>query len=117
LCLWPSAHSYSEVSEVSRASVRRALLAQLEAMGADQDHFVDLVKDYISLYDVKNKLIKDIKQRGVMYVDVNSVGAEMQKNNPSVRELVNVNRQMLALLRELGISTDTVPPREDDDEM
>ena len=41
----------------------------------------------------------------------------MQKNNPSVRELANVNRQMLALLRELGISTDTVPPREDDDEM
>lgn len=101
---------------MSRASVRRALLAQLEAMGANQDHFVDLVKDYISLYDVKNKLIKDIKERGVMYTDLSSVGVEMQKNNPSVRELVNVNRQMLALLRELGISTDTVPPREDDDD-
>jgi phage terminase small subunit len=102
---------------MSRASIRRSLLAQLEAMGADQDHFVDLVKDYLSLYDVKNRLIKDIKERGVMYTDLSSVGVEMQKNNPSVRELVNVNRQMLALLRELGISTDTVPPREDDDEM
>ena len=102
---------------MSRASIRRSLLAQLEAMGADQDHFVDLVRDYMSLYDVKNKLVKDIKERGVMYTDLSSVGVEMQKNNPSVRELVNVNRQMLALLRELGISTDTVPPREDDDEM
>lgn len=102
---------------MSRASIRRSLLSQLEAMGADQDHFVDLVKDYLSLYDVKNRLIKDIKERGVMYTDLSSVGVEMQKNNPSVRELVNVNRQMLALIRELGISTDTVPPREDDDEM
>jgi hypothetical protein len=32
----------------------------------------------------------------------------MQKNNPSVKELVGINRQMLAILKELDINTNTV---------
>jgi len=100
---------------MSKKSIRESLLAQLEAKGADVDHFVDLVKDYMSLWEVKNKLVKDIKKRGVMYTDYSSVGVEMQKNNPSVRELVGVNRQMLALLKDLGLNTSTVASTDDDE--
>ncbi|HHV04781.1 MAG TPA: hypothetical protein GXX64_12915 [Bacteroidales bacterium] len=81
------------------------------------DHFVDLVRDYMSLWDVKNDLLKDIKERGVMYRDFSSVGIEMMKNNPSVRELVGINRQMLSILKDLDINTKTVALFDDDDEM
>lgn len=68
----------------------------------------------MELWDVKTKLSADIKNRGVTYKDFSSVGIEMQKNNPSVKELVMVNKQMLSLLKELGLSTDKVCDAHDD---
>lgn len=100
-----------------RQLIEESLLEQLEMKGADMDHFVDLVRDYMSLWDVKNDLLEDIKERGVMYRDFSSVGIEMMKNNPSVRELVGINRQMLSILKDLDINTKTVALFNDDDEM
>jgi hypothetical protein len=103
------------VSKERRQRIEESLLEQLEMKGADMDHFVDLVRDYMSLWDVKNDLLKDIKERGVMYRDFSSVGIEMMKNNPSVRELVGINRQMLAILKDLEINTKTVAVFDDDE--
>jgi len=105
------------VGKERRQRIEESLLEQLEMKGADMDHFVDLVEDYMSLWDVKNDLLKDIKKRGVMYKDFSSVGIEMMKNNPSVRELVGINRQMLSILKDLDINTKTVALFNDDDEM
>ena len=41
----------------------------------------------------------------------------MQKNNPSTKDLVSVNRQMLAILKELGVSTTSIKKPEDNDEL
>ena len=106
-----------KVSKERRRLIEESLLEQLEMKGADMDHFVDLVRDYMSLWDVKNDLLEDIKKRGVMYRDFSSVGIEMMKNNPSVRELVGINRQMLSILKDLDINTKTVALFNDDDEM
>ncbi len=105
------------MSKERRQRIEESLLEQLEMKGADMDHFVDLVRDYMSLWDVKNDLLKDIKERGVMYRDFSSVGIEMMKNNPSVRELIGINRQMLSILKDLDINTKTVALFNDDDEM
>lgn len=105
------------MSKERRRLIEESLLEQLEMKGADMDHFVDLVRDYMSLWDVKNDLLEDIKERGVMYRDFSSVGIEMMKNNPSVRELVGINRQMLSILKDLDINTKTVALFNDDDEM
>ena len=105
------------MSKERRQRIKESLLEQLEMKGADMDHFVDLVEDYMSLWDVKNDLLEDIKKRGVMYKDFSSVGIEMMKNNPSVRELVGINRQMLSILKDLDINTKTVALFNDDDEM
>ena len=105
------------MSKERRRLIEESLLEQLEMKGADMDHFVDLVRDYMSLWDVKNDLLEDIKKRGVMYKDFSSVGIEMMKNNPSVRELVGINRQMLSILKDLDINTKTVALFNDDDEM
>ena len=106
-----------KVGKERRQLIEESLLEQLEMKGADMDHFVDLVRDYMSLWDVKNDLLEDIKERGVMYRDFSSVGIEMMKNNPSVRELVGINRQMLSILKDLDINTKTVALFDDDDEM
>jgi len=81
--------------------VKESLLEQLASKGASVQCFEDLISDYMSLWETKNKLIKDIKRRGVVYEDVSSVGVKMMKNNPSVKELVMVNRQMLMILKEV----------------
>lgn len=91
--------------EEKRESIKISLLEQLAMMAANREHFSDLITDYMGLWDVKNALFEDIKTRGVTYKDLSSVGIPMQKNNPSVKELVTVNKQMLSVLKELGLST------------
>lgn len=102
----------------SKRAVLESLKMQLQQKGADIDCFADVLADYMSFWDIKNKLIRDIKERGVTYRDFSSVGVPMQKNNPSVKELVGVNRQMLSILRELGLSTERViQPEGDEDDL
>ena len=102
---------------MGRTDIKKSLILQLQIKGADLDHFKDMVDDYMSLWDIKCALIKDIKKRGVTYKDFSSVGVEMQKNNPSVKELVAVNRQMLSILKELEINTRLVVGEDDGSEM
>lgn len=99
----------------SKTQVKNSLMEQLAQMGANIPFFEDLVEDYMCLWDVKNGLKKDIKERGVTYKDVSSVGVEMMKNNPSTKELTMVNRQMLSILEKLGLSTDKCKIEEDDE--
>lgn len=89
-----------------RKDILESLNVQLAAKGASVSHYEDLIDDYMTLWDTKNALAADIKKRGVVYTDASSVGVQMQKNNPSVKELVMVNRQMLSILKELKLSTE-----------
>jgi phage terminase small subunit len=91
----------------TQKSIRESLELQLAQKGAGLDCFTDLVKDYISLWKIKNRLLADIRKRGIVYKDRSSTGVLMQKNNPSVKELLGVNRQMLSILKELGLTTNT----------
>lgn len=100
---------------MTKAEVRKDLLRQLQVLGKNGKYFEGMVNDYCLLWDVKTKLIKDIRTRGVMYKDYSSVGVEIMKNNPSTKELVMVNRQMLKILKDLGLNTAEVV--EDDDEL
>ena len=90
-----------------RNKIEKSLMRQLIAIGANVDHYADLISDYMGLWDIKTKLLEDIDERGVTFVDRSSTGVPMMKNNPSTKELVMVNKQMLSLLKELGLSTET----------
>lgn len=100
---------------MNKADVINSLKEQLKARGADIPCFIDLVEDYGKLWNIKNKLITDINTRGVVYDDVSSVGVPMKKNNPSTKELLGVNRQMLSILEKLGLETKNVSSNEDDE--
>ena len=101
-----------------REQIRQDLIDQLERQGIYGRHYLDLVDDYMALWDVKNALIKDIKERGVTTKYQNGANQWGYKKNDSVSELVKVNAQMLKILSELGLKATDVSAIDDDgDEM
>lgn len=100
-----------------RNDIQKSLLEQLAMKGASLEHYEDLISDYMDMWDTKNALTKDIKSRGVVFQDVSAAGHMMMKNNPSVKELVMVNRQMLSILKELKLSTDDAAVGGEDDDL
>ncbi len=103
--------------KINKDNIKASLLAQLAANGTNSEYFLDLVNDYCELWDIKQRLISDIAERGVVYMDKSSVGVEMQKNNPSVKELLNTNRQMLAILEKLKIDAAAAAADIDDEQL
>ena len=99
----------------SQIEIENSLLEQLALLGAMKAHYIDLINDYLGMWNVKSALLIDIGKRGVTYKDVSSVGISMMKNNPSVKELVMINRQMLSLLKELGLSTSNIKDSDEDE--
>ncbi|KSU88916.1 MULTISPECIES: P27 family phage terminase small subunit [Priestia] len=98
---------------MGKTTIRKSLLEQLENRGFSGEVYRDLVNDYMNLWDNKNALQKDIKERGVVFKDRSSVGVEMYKNNPSVKDQLAVNKQMLQILKDLSLN---IPVEDDEDE-
>ncbi|WP_431030044.1 P27 family phage terminase small subunit [Lysinibacillus sp. LZ02] len=94
-----------------RRKIEKDLREQLFDKGATQAHFMDLVDDYLALWDVKNMLIEDINERGVTVA-----GARGAKKNDSIGELNKTNAQMLKILSELGLKTSELKDDGEDDD-
>lgn len=95
-----------------REAIEGDLLDQLDRAGTVGRYYMDLVSDYMGLWDTKNQLIQDIKMRGVTVEVVTQAGTNIKKND-SVGELVKVNAQMLKLLSELGVTPAPVEVADD----
>ena len=80
------------------------LKEQLDINNAYNSYTEDLLQDYIKLAKVKDKLNADIDKRGVNVKYNNGGGQTGYKKNDSVVELPKINKQMLMLLKELGLS-------------
>lgn len=94
--------------ETLRKRVKRSLEKQLEAKGADIDMFNDQINDYMTMWDLKEKLKDDIEENGLRMKYLTANGGYAEKDNPSVKQLPLINKQMLMLLKQLDISTDKV---------
>lgn len=89
---------------LTKKEVYESLLSQLARKGGNVGCFEDMLTKYMQYWDIERKLLADVKKRGITYEDYSSTGVKMMKNNPSVKEAVMVNRQMLAILKELGLN-------------
>lgn len=96
--------------------IKESLIKQLEVKNANVPHFYDLILDYLELYNIKKALQKDIKKRGVSYETLSANGFEITKQNQSVKDLVAVEKQMMSMLKEMGLTTDAPTGSEDVDE-
>lgn len=104
------------MAKSKKTLIKEDLLDQLERNGVYGQHYIDLVYDYIALWEVKNQLIKDIKEKGVSIKYQNGENQWGYKKNDSVRELTNVNNQMLRLLDALGLKPSKHETDEDDED-
>lgn len=93
---------------IGKTKVKESLIEQLRLLGADKPVFLSLVDDYMRLWSTKEKLLKDIEKRGICFEDNSAAGKKMMKQNPSTKEVVAVNTQMLKILERLGISPSTI---------
>lgn len=89
------------------AMMRESLLEQLKLKGNDTVYFVDLVDDYMRLWNVKELLNADILERGVQVEYFNGANQRGYKKNDSVGELFKCNQQMIKLLDKLGLKVNT----------
>lgn len=104
-----------KVASSKKSIIRQSLVEQLTIRKVDQAAFIDLIDDYMSLWETKKALVVDIKRRGVVINGPSSTGIIRDMNNPSVKELLGVNRQMLAIIKELGLTPDQVVSGDDDE--
>ena len=104
-----------KIKEEHQTKIENSLLEQLALLGAMKEHYIDLIRDYMGLWETKTKLRKDIEEEGVSYKEYSSTGNLVKKNNPSIKDFVMVNKQMLSLLKELGLSTSNTGDGEGDE--
>ena len=100
-----------------RDLIKSDLLKQIKERGLIQSYYISLVDDYLSLWDVKNALIENIQEEGVVIAYNNGGGQTGQKKNDAVPELSKVNGQMLKLLHELGLRGADIGPEKEEFEL
>lgn len=87
----------------TREQLKQSLLEQLTDMGLTKNYHLSLVQDYIDLWNVKNLLLDDIKERGVTVTYNHGGGQSGKKKNDSLADLVRITGQMGKILGTLGI--------------
>lgn len=91
--------------------IKQDLLDQLDRSGIYGKHYLDLINDYMSMWEIKNKLIADSKKHP--YTEwQNSETSFGRKKNDSVDQALKVNMQMIKILDFLGIK----PSKQDGDQ-
>ena len=102
--------------KITRTKLRKSLIEQLCGKRKPPAHYSDLIEDYLNLWETKELLQTDIRDRGISYETLSASGVPITKQNPSTKEIVNVNRQMLTILKELGLTTANLRSHKDDDD-
>ncbi len=108
--VWPRENQYIRAREegdnmaaTNEARIKADLMAQLKNQRKEGQHFIDLVRDYIYLYNLKKKMQTDIDERGLRYTSVSGNGVKIEKPNENVQNILKVNAQMLKILSELNL--------------
>lgn len=91
-------------AELDDAPIRQALLDQLKAADRDTAWNRDLVEGYMSLWVTRQWAIHDLRTRGPAITYNNGGGQTGTKANPSLEQLVDCNKQMIEILKLLGLT-------------
>lgn len=94
---------------MTASDVRASLQRQLQERGAETPHFLALIDDYMFYYQQEKKMQAAVK-KGLTVKAKSAAGKEYDKENPAIKAAALYSKQKLAILRELGLTTDTVPP-------
>ena len=97
-------------------TIKEALIGQLKAKKADTPYFVEMVENYMGLRGQLRAMKAAVKTAGLYETEVyHNAGDTRLKANPMLKEIRETQKQMLAILKELKLSVDTVISEEEDD--
>ena len=88
---------------MNKKEVRESLMEQLRLQNKTSDFYEDLVNDYMDYWNLKKKLIADIRKKGLRYETVNGNGLTVEKPNESVTNLPKITMAMLKILNDLNL--------------
>lgn len=86
-----------------RKKIKSDLEKQMKNNGTTYSYHSDLVQDYLSLWDLKNELIDDIRATGITVP-----GMHGPKSNPSINDLHKTNDRMIKILDALNLNVPKV---------
>ncbi len=92
------------------------MIENLEARGLVEPIYLDMVEEYMSLWDQRRMLSEDVKERGVVVPDKR--GGETENRSISLR--TQISKQMLSIYATLGFkeqASSAVPTGVEDDEL
>lgn len=98
----------------TQKEIRESLEQQLRDQGADVLHFQSLLDDYMFFYKMLRKMQADIKKNGTTIKARSAAGKEYDKENPAIKQAALYSKQMLQILREMGLTTSNCRPPNDD---
>lgn len=98
----------------TQSQIRASLEAQLRDRGADVLHFQALLDDYMFYYRMHKHMQADIRKNGTLVEAVSAAGKSYMKENPAIKQAALYSKQMLCILRELGLTTDNCRPTSDE---
>lgn len=102
-------------AEKLRKVIEKDLKDQLKRKGNTGKYYLDLVDDYMKLWDIKNNLFADIKDRGVVTSYSNGGGQYGTKQNDSVFSVLKVSDRMTKILDNLGIKPSVLEKQDNED--
>ncbi|WP_433943473.1 hypothetical protein [Paenibacillus sp. SN-8-1] len=93
-----------------RKKIENDLKRQMKLNGTTFSYHSDLVQDYLSLWDLKNELVDDIRDTGITVP-----GMHGPKSNPSINDLHKTNDRMIKILDALNLNVpkaEISPPKD-----
>ena len=106
-------------SDKSKSVLKEGLIKQLEQKGytlKDNPYIFDKLEDYVTFFKIKNALIQDLEDRGLVVEWNNSETSRGEKLNESLSMFLKVDTQMLKILNFLDLKPTQNLKEDDDDE-
>lgn len=100
---------------MTQNQIKQSLMEQLKLQNKTGKFYQDLVNDYMEYWNLKKKLIKDIKENGLRYKIVNGNGIETEKPNESIQNLQKTTVTMLKILSDLNLREPLMNSSDEDD--
>lgn len=99
---------------MTKKQMKDDLMEQLRLQKKCSNFYEDLVADYIYYWELKKKLIADIKEKGIRYPTRNGNGLLVEKPNESVVNLQKVTITMLKILNDLNLKEPMIDSNDTD---
>lgn len=90
-------------------------MEQLRLQNKTDKFYEDLVNDYVEYWNLKKKLIADVKKKGIRYETVNGNGITVEKANESIQNLQKTTVTMLKILSDLNLKEPLIDNTSEDE--